>query len=222
MTVLRGYNPRVGAAPMGTDGPIRAPTRDRARGTPRLKRTSGRKAWRSTRRSRTGPTPPTAGGRAQAWLTRRARAGGQRVAAITPLRGFDVYVVGFHCPKGEPNLQMEAHHFCRVVNDDLLQCVLFDGNTRDANLIGMEYIVSERLFDSMPEDEKDTGTRTTSSCSRASSPPGAARRRGEGVLRAAGQLLRQDVAHLAHEQPQRSAGHGAAVRGPRADVVVQP
>jgi hypothetical protein len=61
-----------------------------------------------------------------------------------PLKGFGVYVVGFHCAKDEPDNQMEAHHYCRVVNDDLLQCVLFDGNTRDANLIGIEYIVSER------------------------------------------------------------------------------
>lgn len=71
-----------------------------------------------------------------------------------PLRGFDVYVVGFHCAKGEPDFQMEAHHFCRVVNDDLLQCVLFDGNTKDANLIGIEYIISGRLFDGLPDEEK--------------------------------------------------------------------
>jgi hypothetical protein len=80
--------------------------------------------------------------------------GAHLLQAVTPLKGFDVYVVGFHCAKGEPDFQMEAHHYCRVVNDDLLQCVLFDGNTKDANLIGIEYIVSERLFDGMPEQEK--------------------------------------------------------------------
>ncbi len=72
-----------------------------------------------------------------------------------PLKGFDVYVVGFHCAKGEPDTQMEAHHYCRVVNDELMQCVLFDGNTREANLIGIEYIVSEHLFGTLPEEEKD-------------------------------------------------------------------
>jgi len=45
-----------------------------------------------------------------------------------PLRGFDVYVVGFHCVKGEPDVQMEAHHFCKVVNAEMLQCVLFDAD----------------------------------------------------------------------------------------------
>lgn len=70
------------------------------------------------------------------------------------MRGFDVYVVGFHCAKGEPDMQMEAHHYCKVVNDELLQCVLFDGNTVEANLIGIEYIVSAHLFGTLPEQEK--------------------------------------------------------------------
>lgn len=100
---------------------------------------------------RTGTTP--AGQDKGGWLAILEQ-GANLLQSATPLKGFDVYVVGFHCAKGEPDFQVEAHHFCRVVNDDLLQCVLFDGNTRDANLIGIEYIVSERLFDGLPGQEK--------------------------------------------------------------------
>ena len=32
--------------------------------------------------------------------------------------------------------------------------MIFDGNTKDANLIGIEYIISERLFDGLPEEER--------------------------------------------------------------------
>ncbi|HET6633989.1 MAG TPA: DUF1264 domain-containing protein, partial [Streptomyces sp.] len=81
-------------------------------------------------------------------------AGARLLQETTPLHGFDVYVVGFHCAKGEPQNQMEAHHYCRVVNEDLLQCVLFDGNTAEANLIGIEYIVSEELFGTLPQEER--------------------------------------------------------------------
>ena len=73
---------------------------------------------------------------------------------MTPLRAFDVYLVGFHPMKDDPHHQMEAHHFCRQVNDDLMQCVLFDGNTADANLTGIEYIISERMFEKLPRDER--------------------------------------------------------------------
>jgi hypothetical protein len=34
---------------------------------------------------------------------------------------------------------MEAHQFCKQVNEDFAQCVLFDGNTSAANLNGIEY-----------------------------------------------------------------------------------
>jgi hypothetical protein len=101
---------------------------------------------------RPSPLRPAGEGKG-AWLAVLEQ-GANLLQDVTPLKGFDVYVVGFHCPKDEPGEQMEAHHYCRVVNDDLLQCVLFDGNTRDANLIGVEYIVSERLFETLPEDER--------------------------------------------------------------------
>jgi hypothetical protein len=101
------------------------------------------------RHSPVAPAGPPKG----AWLATLEQ-GANLLQDTTPLAGFDVYVVGFHCAKDEPDSQMEAHHYCRVVGDDLLQCALFDGNTRKANLIGIEYIVSESLFGTLPEAEK--------------------------------------------------------------------
>lgn len=80
--------------------------------------------------------------------------GARFVQDASPLKGFDAYVVGLHCAKEEPSMQMEAHHYCKRVNEDLLQCAIFDGNTEEANLIGIEYIISESLFDGLPEEEK--------------------------------------------------------------------
>lgn len=101
---------------------------------------------------RESPIRPAGRGKG-AWLT-SLELGANLLQQTTPLKDFDVYVVGFHPAKEHPDMQMEAHHYCRVVNDDLIQCVLFDGNTRDANLIGVEYIVSERLFETLPESER--------------------------------------------------------------------
>jgi hypothetical protein len=101
---------------------------------------------------RPSPTRPTGTGKG-AWLAALEQ-GANLLQDVEPLKGFDVYVAGFHCARDEPRMQMEAHHFCRVVNDDFLQCVIFDGNTRDANLIGIEYIVSEALFETLPEEER--------------------------------------------------------------------
>ena len=71
-----------------------------------------------------------------------------------PLAKMDIYLVGFHPMKEQPSHQMVAHHFCRQVNQDFAQCALFDGNTVDANLNGVEYIISEKLFESLPAEER--------------------------------------------------------------------
>lgn len=73
---------------------------------------------------------------------------------MSPVSGFDYYLNGFHVMKDHPALHMEAHHYCRDLNDEFTQCVIFDGSTSDSNLVGIEYIISENLFVSLPEDEK--------------------------------------------------------------------
>lgn len=80
--------------------------------------------------------------------------GSKLLQDFAPLKEFDIYVVGFHPARDDPSMQMEAHHYCKQVNRDLLQCILFDGNTEEANLIGIEYIISERLFEGLPEGER--------------------------------------------------------------------
>jgi hypothetical protein len=86
--------------------------------------------------------------------TRALEFGATVLQRPTPPDQLNVYVVGFHPLKDEPSHQMESHHFCQQVNEDFLQCVLYDGNTADANLHGIEYIISGRLFERLPPDEQ--------------------------------------------------------------------
>ena len=86
--------------------------------------------------------------------TQVLEAGATLLQGNSPLDPINVYLVGFHPMKENPSHQMEAHHFCNQVNEEFAQCVLFDGNTRDANMNGIEYIISESLFNALPEEEK--------------------------------------------------------------------
>ncbi|MFC4275646.1 OBAP family protein [Achromobacter aloeverae] len=70
------------------------------------------------------------------------------------LDAMNAYLNGFHFYADDMNRQVEAHHFCTHLTEDFHQCVIFDSNAKDARLIGIEYIVSERLFLSLPEEEK--------------------------------------------------------------------
>lgn len=71
-----------------------------------------------------------------------------------PIDAINTYLDGFHFYNGDQNGQMEAHHYVTVLNEDVMQAVIYDGNTRDARLMGVEYIISERLFKTLPEAEK--------------------------------------------------------------------
>ena len=64
------------------------------------------------------------------------------------------YLNGFHMYADEMARQVEASHFCIHLRHDLHQCVIFDRNAPDARLIGIEYIISNERFRSLPEDEK--------------------------------------------------------------------
>lgn len=71
-----------------------------------------------------------------------------------PPKQLGLYLNGFHVMKDDPSLHMEAQHYCRERNEEFTQCAIFDGNTAEANLIGVEYIISERLFETLPPEER--------------------------------------------------------------------
>jgi len=81
-------------------------------------------------------------------------AGAKALQSSTPLKPFDIYMVGFHPMKEHPEKQMEAHHYCHQMNEDFAQCTLFDSNGANARLNGIEYIISEKLFDLLPAGER--------------------------------------------------------------------
>lgn len=72
----------------------------------------------------------------------------------SPLRHFNAYLNGFHFYNGNIQAQMEAHHYVHQLNEDVYQAIIFDGNGPDAKLMGVEYIITERLFKTLPEEEK--------------------------------------------------------------------
>lgn len=86
--------------------------------------------------------------------TKALEAGAKVLQDMGPVKALDMYLVGFHPMKEDRGHSMEAHHFCRQVNQDFAQCVLFDGNSADANMNGIEYIISETLFEGLPAEER--------------------------------------------------------------------
>lgn len=72
----------------------------------------------------------------------------------SPLDQMHLYLCAFHLAKKDPKLVFEAHHYCMPVDDEVHQCIIFDGNGKTARILGVEYIVSDKLYRQLPAAEK--------------------------------------------------------------------
>jgi hypothetical protein len=87
-------------------------------------------------------------GKAAADHTKPAGKGG------TPVDTLHGYLCAFHIGKKDPTFVVEAHHYCAAINDDVHQCVVFDSNGKNARILGVEYIISDAVYQKLPTDEK--------------------------------------------------------------------
>nr|WP_314479823.1 OBAP family protein [uncultured Pseudomonas sp.] len=80
--------------------------------------------------------------------------GAALLQAKPPIDALNAYLDGFHFYNGHRDIQMEAHHYCAILNEDVIQCVIYDGSTATAKIMGVEYIIDQKLFARLPAQEK--------------------------------------------------------------------
>lgn len=100
------------------------------------------------------PSKVDAPGAEKSTKTKTLETGADLIQDKTPLKNFNAYLDGFHFYNGNMKGQMEAHHYVSQLNEDVHQAIIFDGNGESAKLMGVEYIVSEKIFKQLPEEEK--------------------------------------------------------------------
>ena len=100
------------------------------------------------------PSKVQAPGAEESAKTKALDAGAAVLQNRPPVEALNAYLDGFHFYNGRPDVQMEAHHYCAILNEEVIQCAIYDGNVADAKLMGVEYIISGALFAGLPEAEK--------------------------------------------------------------------
>jgi hypothetical protein len=60
----------------------------------------------------------------------------------------------FHAYANEPSRFVEANHYCAHLNDEVRQCLLYDSDGPNARLIGIEYMITESLYETLPVEER--------------------------------------------------------------------
>ncbi|TVU25667.1 hypothetical protein EJB05_28172 [Eragrostis curvula] len=76
------------------------------------------------------------------------------IQGFAPINQIHQHLCAFHFYADDMTRQVEAHHFCSHLTEDMRQCLIFDGPGADARLIGVEYLVTEKVFLTLPDEEK--------------------------------------------------------------------
>jgi Protein of unknown function (DUF1264) len=67
---------------------------------------------------------------------------------------YSLHVCAFHIAKDDRTYQIETHHYCTAVKEGVFQCTLYDKEKGNAKLIGVEYVISDELFQKLSPTEK--------------------------------------------------------------------
>jgi uncharacterized protein DUF1264 len=64
-------------------------------------------------------------------------------APPNPLKGYTIHVTAPHIMDGE--VIGPFHHYCKPINADIIQCILFESTDENARMTEVEYMVSKKL-----------------------------------------------------------------------------
>ncbi|KAL9650541.1 hypothetical protein ABK040_004760 [Willaertia magna] len=85
---------------------------------------------------------------------RALETGANLLQGFAPVNSIHQHICGLHGYAHDIKRQVIAHHYCSHLNNDVCQCVIYDGDEKGARLIGIEYIISEKLYNNLPPEEQ--------------------------------------------------------------------
>ncbi|XP_031132123.1 oil body-associated protein 2C-like [Ipomoea triloba] len=80
--------------------------------------------------------------------------GAQMLQSLSPIKEMSQHACTFAIYSHDMSRQIETHHFITRINQDFLQCAVYDSDESHGRLIGVEYIISDKLYEGLPEDEQ--------------------------------------------------------------------
>ncbi|KAI5847224.1 hypothetical protein DFP73DRAFT_583836 [Morchella snyderi] len=73
---------------------------------------------------------------------------------FTPIKNICAHLNAFHIYADDPSRKVETNHYCSHVSSDVRQCLLYDSNEPNARLIGIEYMITPPLYETLPAAER--------------------------------------------------------------------
>ncbi|KAH8657915.1 hypothetical protein BX600DRAFT_61223 [Xylariales sp. PMI_506] len=80
--------------------------------------------------------------------------GAAMIQDFEPVKQICACLNAFHTYADEPGRHVEATHFCSHLTSDVRQCILYDSPGPKAKLIGIEYMITPRLYETLDQEER--------------------------------------------------------------------
>jgi hypothetical protein len=99
-------------------------------------------------------TPEDVPGGEKTLASKVVGAGAGLLQKLNPIQAFQQHVCTWAIFSHDMKRKIETHHYPARLNEDFLQCAVYDSDQPNARLIGVEYVISEKLFKTLPQEEK--------------------------------------------------------------------
>ncbi|CEN60742.1 Putative DUF1264 domain protein (AFU_orthologue; AFUA_5G12830) [Aspergillus calidoustus] len=73
---------------------------------------------------------------------------------FAPVKQVCAHLHAFHVYASDTTRCVEANHYCSHITEDLRQCLIYDSPSAHARLIGIEYMITPRIFETLPQAER--------------------------------------------------------------------
>ncbi|GAB7347099.1 hypothetical protein MBLNU459_g3228t1 [Dothideomycetes sp. NU459] len=100
------------------------------------------------------PTTHGAKGEPESLRNKALETGASMTQNFGPPKRLCAHLNAFHAYAKEPGRCVETNHYCAHLNDDVRQCILYDSPEPNARLIGIEYMITPRLYETLDPDER--------------------------------------------------------------------
>ncbi|CAM6121885.1 unnamed protein product [Calypogeia fissa] len=100
------------------------------------------------------PTTNEAAGSALSIQSKVLETGAGLVQNLGPVKSVCAHLNAFHVYGSDPSRCVEANHYCMHVNEDVRQCIIYDSPGPKARLIGVEYMISRALYETLDKEER--------------------------------------------------------------------
>ncbi|KAF1346077.1 hypothetical protein BDV97DRAFT_378962 [Delphinella strobiligena] len=93
-------------------------------------------------------------GEAESLTNKTLETGAAMTQDFKPVKRICAHLNAFHSYASQPSRAVETNHYCAHVNDEVRQCILYDSPEPNARLIGIEYMVTPRLYETLDQEER--------------------------------------------------------------------